>query len=355
MIYNVKEYHLHSFNMDYSQLKAPIVRSEQLTLTTFNGGILPNWINSAQKLGQTLNGFFSSVTNKNLEKSPKLLDSPAQRVPLIGKKLAERADDIFCGQEVFDKQAAQVLTAYLRNTHSVLYNIGCGSIVNSGLFFASRYPILIDEVRFWRFTNLAAEDNLSDKGVLRIPVSIPSAEGSNLVVVYITHLQAKLGEKYTKIRQEQAEAIRTIVLQDQNKNNCPHFVLGDLNITDIESDGSQPNEYSQLQESFFSSFHDFYLMDHDKQGNRIKDEALYVSKNEPKGSFYAMEEFGSGKELPQVRYDYCLLYQKDKKDESFTNLTSHSELCRWMEPNLSDHLPLTTVVNTQQLFSFYKS
>lgn len=355
MVSCVKEYKMHSFAMEYSKMEGSSNTPDQLTLTTFNTGMLPGWINTAQHLGKSISDFFSPKAEKNEQ----LLASPEQRAPLIANKLVEKGDDIYCGQEVFDKNSAKNMAKALSKTHSVICNVGVNSTVNSGLFFASRFPIDFQEVRFWRFTNLAAEDDLSDKGVLRTPLLVPTHSGPKWMIVYNTHLQAKLGEKYTKIRQEQAQAILNIVAQDQKFNECPIFVLGDFNITNIESDGSMPNEKKQLA-SFFDSFYDFYSAEHNEQGDRIKDESWYLQEAskttllEPKGSFYNMHDFGTGKELPAVRYDYCLLYSAAKKT-NLTNVTAHSELRRWMEPNLSDHLPLTTVVNTQELFSKYQN
>lgn len=88
--------------------------------------------------------------------------------------------DILCLEEVFDKRAAQKLTRALKPTFGhVLYDIGvyacqpacsCSSFkfFNSGLFLASRFPIL--EAQYHCFPNSRGEDALAAKGLLSAKV-----------------------------------------------------------------------------------------------------------------------------------------------------------------------------------------
>lgn len=88
--------------------------------------------------------------------------------------------DILCLEEVFDKRAAQKLTDALRPVFGhILYDVGiyacqppgtCSSFkfFNSGLFLASRFPVL--EAQYHFFPNSRGEDALAAKGLLATKV-----------------------------------------------------------------------------------------------------------------------------------------------------------------------------------------
>lgn len=89
--------------------------------------------------------------------------------------------DILCLEEVFDKRAAKKLTQALRPVFGhILYDIGvyacqppcrCSSFkfFNSGLFLASRFPVLKAQYRC--FSNSSGEDALAAKGLLSAKVT----------------------------------------------------------------------------------------------------------------------------------------------------------------------------------------
>lgn len=93
--------------------------------------------------------------------------------------------DILCLEEVFDKRAAQKLTNALRPVYGhILYDVGvyacqppcsCSSFkfFNSGLFLASRFPVL--EAQYRCFPNSRGEDALAAKGLLsaKVPCLMP--------------------------------------------------------------------------------------------------------------------------------------------------------------------------------------
>ncbi len=88
--------------------------------------------------------------------------------------------DILCLEEVFDKRAAHKLTQALRPVFGhILYDVGvyacqppcsCSSFkfFNSGLFLASRFPVL--EAQYRCFPNSRGEDALAAKGLLSAKV-----------------------------------------------------------------------------------------------------------------------------------------------------------------------------------------
>ncbi|XP_063103628.1 sphingomyelin phosphodiesterase 3 isoform X2 [Cavia porcellus] len=95
--------------------------------------------------------------------------------------------DFLCLQEVFDKRAAAKLKEQLHGYFEyVLYDVGvygcrgCCSFkcLNSGLFFASRYPIM--DVAYHCYPNGRGVDALSSKGALflKIPLALRCASNS---------------------------------------------------------------------------------------------------------------------------------------------------------------------------------
>lgn len=84
--------------------------------------------------------------------------------------------DFICFQEVFEQRAADRLIHILHNYFSyILYDVGVNSwsvnrfLLNSGLVFGSRYPIV--DVVFEYFKESQKEDRFVSKGVLMIKVS----------------------------------------------------------------------------------------------------------------------------------------------------------------------------------------
>ena len=84
--------------------------------------------------------------------------------------------DFICFQEVFEQRAAEQLVQVLHNYFSyILYDVGYHSwrvnrfLLNSGLVFASRYPIV--DVVFEYFTESQKEDRFVSKGLLMVKVS----------------------------------------------------------------------------------------------------------------------------------------------------------------------------------------
>ncbi|KAG8143941.1 hypothetical protein E2320_001077 [Naja naja] len=123
--------------------------------------------------------------------------------------------DFLCLQEVFDKRAAEKLKNQLhRYFEYILYDVGVYSchgcctfkFVNSGLLFASRYPVM--DAAYHCYPNGKGTDALSSKGALFLKVQVGSTPQDQRIVGYIscTHLQA-LAED-TTIRCEQLDLLQ---------------------------------------------------------------------------------------------------------------------------------------------------
>lgn len=104
--------------------------------------------------------------------------------------------DMLCLEEVFDKRAAKKLTETLKPVfRHILYDVGvyacqppCGcthfKFFNSGLFLASRFPLL--EAQYHFFPNSRGEDALAAKGLLATKVGISQVCGCYFCVVGIS-------------------------------------------------------------------------------------------------------------------------------------------------------------------------
>uniref|UniRef100_A0A8B9N270 sphingomyelin phosphodiesterase n=1 Tax=Accipiter nisus TaxID=211598 RepID=A0A8B9N270_9AVES len=129
---------------------------------------------------------------------------PAEAAEPVPAVLSERfpADaDFICLQEVFEAGAAACLRRWLGGTFPhIISEVGARGlwggqlkVLNSGLFLASRYPLLA--VRYHGFPNGAREDALAAKGLLAVQVLLGSAQGQRIVgYVGCTHLQAPAGD-----------------------------------------------------------------------------------------------------------------------------------------------------------------
>lgn len=103
--------------------------------------------------------------------------SRALHTPLEVSALFPANVDILCLQEVFDKRAAAKLAEILSPLFGhILYDVGlyacssgsCFKFFNSGLFVASRYPVM--EAQYRCFPNGRGEDALAAKGLLSLKV-----------------------------------------------------------------------------------------------------------------------------------------------------------------------------------------
>uniref|UniRef100_A0A8B9MYJ4 sphingomyelin phosphodiesterase n=1 Tax=Accipiter nisus TaxID=211598 RepID=A0A8B9MYJ4_9AVES len=171
------------------------------TFISANVCLLPSGLAKFSNLGQTPQR--ATYIARHLALAPP--DPPsAQAAEPVPAVLSERfpADaDFICLQEVFEAGAAACLRRWLGGTFPhIISEVGARGlwggqlkVLNSGLFLASRYPLLA--VRYHGFPNGAREDALAAKGLLAVQVLLGSAQGQRIVgYVGCTHLQAPAGD-----------------------------------------------------------------------------------------------------------------------------------------------------------------
>ncbi|XP_053460916.1 sphingomyelin phosphodiesterase 3 [Nycticebus coucang] len=180
--------------------------------------------------------------------------------------------DFLCLQEVFDKRAATKLKDQLHGYFEyILYDIGvygchscrccyCFKIVNSGLFFASRYPIM--DVAYHCYPNGKGSDGWASKGALFLKVQVGSTPQDQRIVGYIacTHLHA-LPED-SAIRCEQLDLLQDW-LADFRKStsssstaNPEELVAFDVICGDFNFDNCSSDDKLEQQHSLFTRYKD---------------------------------------------------------------------------------------------------
>ncbi|CAK7319023.1 Sphingomyelin phosphodiesterase 3 [Vulpes lagopus] len=177
--------------------------------------------------------------------------------------------DFLCLQEVFDKRAAAKLKDQLHGYFEyILYDVGvygcqgCCSFkfLNSGLFFASRYPIM--DVAYHCYPNGRRSDGLASKGALFLKVQVGSTPQDQRIVGYIscTHLHA-LPED-SAIRCEQLDLLQDW-LADFRKStsssstaNPEELVAFDVICGDLNFDNCSSDDKLEQQHSLFTHYKD---------------------------------------------------------------------------------------------------
>ncbi|XP_013923593.1 PREDICTED: sphingomyelin phosphodiesterase 3 isoform X2 [Thamnophis sirtalis] len=171
--------------------------------------------------------------------------------------------DILCLQEVFDPRASAQLCRFLgpRFEH-IIYDVGtyglqgCSALklLNSGLFLASRYPLLA--VEFQCYPNAAGEDALSAKGLLCVQVQLAACQGRRVVgYLNCTHLQAT--EADGPIRYEQLSHSLHWAQLFQDRHAQPGDVVAfDIFCGDLNFDSCSPGDAMEQGHEIFSHYTD---------------------------------------------------------------------------------------------------
>ncbi|KAJ8354386.1 hypothetical protein SKAU_G00219530 [Synaphobranchus kaupii] len=174
--------------------------------------------------------------------------------------------DMVCLEEVFDKRAALKLTEALGPLFGhILYDVGvyafqmpgcCSAFkfFNSGLFLASRYPVL--EAQYHCFPNSKGEDSLAAKGLLAVKVLIGQNQSQNVVGYFnCTHLHAPEGEG--AIRCEQLNMVTKWITEFQARTKkSDEMVAFDVLCGDFNFDNCSPDDMLEQKHSLFEDYTD---------------------------------------------------------------------------------------------------
>lgn len=179
-----------------------------------------------------LNSAFSSevkILSWNIYQIPKpfLWTKQGIRAKAIGEDLKKTDFDIIFFQEAFAPSVRKKIYDRIGETYP--YESGTfkkkkfGTILNSGLWAVSRYPVKALEHIY--YPTCKGMDCFATKGALLVEVTLPNKK----IQVLGTHLQANDDDGRAEIRAHQLEMIKNL-LDKHQKAGVEQIILGDLNI-----------------------------------------------------------------------------------------------------------------------------
>uniref|UniRef100_A0A8C4VLS0 sphingomyelin phosphodiesterase n=1 Tax=Gopherus evgoodei TaxID=1825980 RepID=A0A8C4VLS0_9SAUR len=157
--------------------------------------------------------------------------------------------DFVCLQEVFDQRAGAHLCQLLSPFYEhIVYDVGtyglqgCSlKVLNSGLFLASRYPVLAAQYRC--YPKCSGEDALSAKGLLSVQVQLGAAHGQRIVgYLNCTHLHAPAADAQIRCDQLTQGLFWAQLFQDTHTQRGDVIAFdvfcGDFNFDNCSSGGA---------------------------------------------------------------------------------------------------------------------
>uniref|UniRef100_A0A8C3FHR3 sphingomyelin phosphodiesterase n=1 Tax=Chrysemys picta bellii TaxID=8478 RepID=A0A8C3FHR3_CHRPI len=171
--------------------------------------------------------------------------------------------DFMCLQEVFDQRAGARLCQLLSPFYEhIVYDVGayglqgCSAlkVFNSGLFLASRYPVLAAQYRC--YPNGICEDALSAKGLLSVQVQLGSAQRQRIVgYVNCTHLHAPAADAQIRCDQLTQGLIWVQQFQDSHTQHGD-VVAFDVFCGDFNFDNCSSGDELEQTHDIFRQYQD---------------------------------------------------------------------------------------------------
>ncbi|XP_066481325.1 sphingomyelin phosphodiesterase 5-like [Tiliqua scincoides] len=188
----------------------------------------------------------------------------AGQAPVLGEIRASFPPkaDFLCLQEVFDRRAATRVRHLLGPHYAhIIYDVGTYGLVgcalkllNSGLFLASRYPVLA--VKYHCYPNGKGEDAFSAKGLLCVQVKLGSFRGQRIVgYLNCTHLQAPEGDAQIRYDQLSLSLLWAQLFQDTN-GQAGDTVAFDIYCGDLNFDNCSPDDQLEQTHEIFTLYTD---------------------------------------------------------------------------------------------------
>ena len=146
----------------------------------------------------------------------------------IAEILSSTEYDIIVFQEAFHKRAHKMIWKVLSAYFPYQYDPEDGGFLkySSGLWIISKLEIKNREAITYSKCSKGTADCRARKGALFVRVE---KDGRPFQVIG-THLQAKEGNKFQEVRNEQLREIRDLLILKNKEESIPFIVTGDLNI-----------------------------------------------------------------------------------------------------------------------------
>ncbi|XP_072911203.1 sphingomyelin phosphodiesterase 5 isoform X1 [Hemitrygon akajei] len=202
---------------------------------------------------------FATWHSRPRKKQNRKEDLVAEISPLFPADIA-----FVCLLEVFEKRAAAKLKQLLQPAFAhVLYDVGVYGFrgccefkfLNSGIFFASRYPILHAE--YYCFPRSRGEDALAAKGLLCVKVEVGLTQKGHRIVGYVscTHLHATAEDSH--IRQNQLSHIADWISEFMSATECEdEKVVFDVLCGDFNFDNCSLEDHLEQQHQILKMYKD---------------------------------------------------------------------------------------------------
>lgn len=225
------------------------------------------------------------------------LNLPYKRIGAIIDQIVRQRPDVLALQEVLDPESRDMLVGRLSSLdyHCVHSVLAAGVCLSGGLLLAVRgHENKVRNVGVWKFTNLVNYDFWSNKGLLKMELTIQhKILGEKKVTLFNTHLQSDYEGKlnYSKIRTEQISAIMQEIGESQAANVV---LLADLNFSCYPLRNQQPPssvEYAQSMKII--------------EGSGLLKNPNHEAQNSGNGSFYNFK--GGTIERSRAVIDYILI------------------------------------------------
>ena len=181
--------------------------------------------------------FFSGIAKKERAKA------------FINEIRNHRHYDILCLQEIFDEKIRKQLKNGLKHKYPYIVEKSSDhDILNedSGMFFASKFPILRHTYREFYAKSLGTWDAMVDKGLFIACLELGTGDNQQILHVYNTHLQST--ESEYKTREKQLSQVRIFIekaikteRENNKKSKVSAVLLGDLNVV-----GDKSDEYKRM-------------------------------------------------------------------------------------------------------------
>lgn len=167
----------------------------------------------------------------------------------VNKIIKKPIYDFICLQEIFAEEIRDYLIHHLQDRYP--YIVGKSGSPNplnqdSGLFFASKLPILRHTFREFHDKSLLTPDLIADKGILATRFEFGSSTEATILRVFLTHLQSR--ESEFKTREKQLAQLRRFIAQSstpgkkrKNPSKIYTILLGDFNVI-----GDNGEEYKKM-------------------------------------------------------------------------------------------------------------
>ena len=181
--------------------------------------------------------FFSGIAKKERAKA------------FINEIRDHRHYDILCLQEIFDEKIRKQLKNDLKDKYPYMVEKSSDHEIlniNSGMFFASKFPVLRHTFREFHAKSMGTWDAMVDKGIFVACLELGAGENRQILHIYNAHLQST--ESEYKTREKQLSQVRNFIekalkteIENNKKAKVSAVLLGDFNVV-----GDKRDEYKRM-------------------------------------------------------------------------------------------------------------